>query len=51
MAFVDPNPWDILIPYIEAMSPAQLKRLGESMSEPIIDPPFHGQPVGWEEVQ
>ena len=33
------NPWDILVPYIKAMSPAQLKRLGELVSQPIIEPP------------
>ena len=43
MAFVDPNPWDILTPYIEAMSPAALERLGQLMSRPIVDPPFHGE--------
>lgn len=38
MAFVDHDPWDlILTPYIEAMSPAQLKELGELMSRPIVD--------------
>lgn len=37
MAFVDSNPWDILLPYIEALTPAQLGRLGELVSRPIID--------------
>ncbi len=46
MAFVDPNPWAsseawdiLLLPYVEAMSAAQLKRLGELMSRPILESP------------
>lgn len=31
------NPWDALIPYVEAMPPEQWKRLAEWMSQPIID--------------
>ena len=51
----DPNPWEMLVPYIKAMSPAQLKRLGELVSQPIIEPPRdpylleHFWPVKYEE--
>ena len=37
MAFVDHDPWDILLPYIEALTPAQWARLCEDVSRPIID--------------
>ena len=50
MAFVDHDPWDLLLlPYVEKMTPAQLEELGELMSRPIVDPPFHGEQVGWED--
>ncbi len=42
-AWVAEHVADILIPYVEALSPAQLERLGELMSRPIVDPPFHGE--------
>ena len=34
---MNPNPWDILIPYIEKMDAAALERLGELVGQPIID--------------
>ena len=38
MAFVDKDPWDLLLlPYVEKMTPAQDKELGGLMSRPIID--------------